>query len=346
MAAVQGMVRGGGPALVRDPRRAAVAGEGAAAAGRADAPRPRPVPLRGRPSPLVASVAPGSGGRAAGHPARRRAGGRGRHGRASRRAPTSWRCSWPAPAARRCALKIRARAGGRLARGAGAHGAPRAGRRRVRRARGADAGPRDRVRARYHLHERAHGRRPARGAGASWRAQGMQRLVLDLRDNGGGSVAEATRMASEFLPAGAIVYTSDGRKAERARHGWGAPLVLAARAALPHRGDGERGDGQRVGAAGGRAAGPRPRAHRGPAHVRQVAADAGLSAHRRVGDHDDHRPRQDAVRPRGAAPVPRRARARTTTAWPAPSATPWAVPAAARRAGAPCTAAAASTPTW
>jgi carboxyl-terminal processing protease len=43
---------------------------------------------------------------------------------------------------------------------------------------------------------------------------GMQRLVLDLRDNGGGSVAEAARVAGEFLPRGAIVYSASGRKAE------------------------------------------------------------------------------------------------------------------------------------
>ncbi len=45
-------------------------------------------------------------------------------------------------------------------------------------------------------------------------SQGMERLVLDLRDNGGGLVGEASRIAGEFLPAGTIVYTSSGRKAE------------------------------------------------------------------------------------------------------------------------------------
>ena len=40
----------------------------------------------------------------------------------------------------------------------------------------------------------------------------MRRLVLDLRDNGGGSVAQASSVAGEFLPTGAIVYTAEGRK--------------------------------------------------------------------------------------------------------------------------------------
>jgi carboxyl-terminal processing protease len=41
---------------------------------------------------------------------------------------------------------------------------------------------------------------------------GLRRLVLDLRDNGGGFVKQASTVASEFLPNGAIVYTAEGRK--------------------------------------------------------------------------------------------------------------------------------------
>jgi carboxyl-terminal processing protease len=43
---------------------------------------------------------------------------------------------------------------------------------------------------------------------------GMKRLVLDLRDNGGGLVDEAAKVAGEFLPKGALIYTQQGRKAE------------------------------------------------------------------------------------------------------------------------------------
>jgi carboxyl-terminal processing protease len=42
--------------------------------------------------------------------------------------------------------------------------------------------------------------------------KGMKQLILDLRDNGGGSVAEAAHVAGEFLPKGSIVYTSEGRR--------------------------------------------------------------------------------------------------------------------------------------
>ncbi|MBA3890439.1 MAG: hypothetical protein H0X64_07905 [Gemmatimonadaceae bacterium] len=52
------------------------------------------------------------------------------------------------------------------------------------------------------------------GALQSLERQGMSRLVLDLRDNGGGSVDEAASVAGEFLPKGTVVYTATGRKAD------------------------------------------------------------------------------------------------------------------------------------
>ena len=45
-------------------------------------------------------------------------------------------------------------------------------------------------------------------------SNGMRRLVLDLRGNGGGRVDEAKRIAAEFLPRNAIIYTAAGRKAD------------------------------------------------------------------------------------------------------------------------------------
>jgi carboxyl-terminal processing protease len=41
---------------------------------------------------------------------------------------------------------------------------------------------------------------------------GMQRLIIDLRDNGGGLVREASGVAASFLEKGTVVYTSSGRK--------------------------------------------------------------------------------------------------------------------------------------
>ena len=43
-------------------------------------------------------------------------------------------------------------------------------------------------------------------------SRGMRRLLLDLRQNGGGSVDEAATIAGEFLPTGSVVYTSEGRR--------------------------------------------------------------------------------------------------------------------------------------
>jgi carboxyl-terminal processing protease len=41
---------------------------------------------------------------------------------------------------------------------------------------------------------------------------GMRRLIMDLRDNGGGLVSEAGNVAGEFLPKNAVIYTTEGRK--------------------------------------------------------------------------------------------------------------------------------------
>jgi carboxyl-terminal processing protease len=57
----------------------------------------------------------------------------------------------------------------------------------------------------------------AKGAGtrvhdaiAALQKRGAQRIVFDLRDNGGGLVSEAQSVASDFLPAGKVVVTTEG----------------------------------------------------------------------------------------------------------------------------------------
>ncbi|HEY5169876.1 MAG TPA: S41 family peptidase [Thermoleophilia bacterium] len=45
---------------------------------------------------------------------------------------------------------------------------------------------------------------------AALQKQGAQRIVFDLRDNGGGLVSEAQSVASDFLPAGKVVVTTQG----------------------------------------------------------------------------------------------------------------------------------------
>ena len=51
-----------------------------------------------------------------------------------------------------------------------------------------------------------------RDALARLEREGMRRLILDLRDNGGGLVDEASNVAGEFLPRGLTVYTTEGRR--------------------------------------------------------------------------------------------------------------------------------------
>jgi carboxyl-terminal processing protease len=68
------------------------------------------------------------------------------------------------------------------------------------------------IRITHFLDDRAA--RRLRSALQDLESRGMGRLVLDLRDNGGGLLDEAARVAGEFLPKGTIVYRSEGRHAE------------------------------------------------------------------------------------------------------------------------------------
>jgi len=62
----------------------------------------------------------------------------------------------------------------------------------------------------------------AQGAGqqvgravADLQRRGAQRLIFDLRDNGGGLVDEAVKVAGDFLPAGKVVVTTQGLHAPK-----------------------------------------------------------------------------------------------------------------------------------
>jgi carboxyl-terminal processing protease len=75
----------------------------------------------------------------------------------------------------------------------------------------------------------------AKGAGtkvhdaiAALQKQGAQRIVFDLRDNGGGLVSEAAAVASDFLPAGTVVVTTEGAHSpkEVLKAGDGSPTGL------------------------------------------------------------------------------------------------------------------------
>jgi carboxyl-terminal processing protease len=51
-----------------------------------------------------------------------------------------------------------------------------------------------------------------RVAAQKLKAQGMKKLILDLRNNGGGVLQSSTEIADEFLPAGTIIVKTKGRK--------------------------------------------------------------------------------------------------------------------------------------
>ncbi|MDE6206216.1 MAG: S41 family peptidase [Muribaculaceae bacterium] len=57
-----------------------------------------------------------------------------------------------------------------------------------------------------------------REAIAKLRAQGMQNLIIDLSDNGGGYLGSAFELASEFLPEGTPVVSTAGRASQPAQY--------------------------------------------------------------------------------------------------------------------------------
>jgi C-terminal peptidase prc len=111
--------------------------------------------------------------------------------------------------------------------------------------------------------------------------QGMQRLVFDLRDNPGGPLDQAIKVANRFLPRGSmIVYTrgrvanadQDYRATEQSDYP-NLPLIVLV----------NRNSASASEIVAGRAAGPRPRAHRRRDHVRQGARAVGLPHQQEAG---------------------------------------------------------------
>ncbi len=57
------------------------------------------------------------------------------------------------------------------------------------------------------------------------KARGMKKLILDLRDNGGGYLDQATRMADEFLSGEKLLVYTEGRAMDRRNYRAGSPGV-------------------------------------------------------------------------------------------------------------------------
>jgi hypothetical protein len=117
-------------------------------------------------------------------------------------------------------------------------------------------------------------------------ANGMKRLVFDLRENPGGALDQAIRVANRFLPRGDMIVSNTGARAERqselSRDGTGGLHASADRHARQSQ------QRERVRNRQRRAAGSRSRAHRRGNDVRQGARAVGLSDQRRSrrGRHD------------------------------------------------------------
>ena len=137
------------------------------------------------------------------------------------------------------------------------------------------------------------------------KAQGMKRLVFDLRDNPGGPLDQAIRIANRFLPRGDMIVYTRGRvpNADQDYRGTDDPDFTRADAGADQPQQRQRvGDRQRL------AAGSRSRARRRRDDVRQGAGAVGLQDQRRGRPRADHRPLLHAERPHDPASVGQRVR--------------------------------------
>ena len=109
--------------------------------------------------------------------------------------------------------------------------------------------------------------------------QGMQALVIDLRNNPGGLVDAAVEVAGQFMPPGTVIVSLKGRSADQdqaftAKEGRERPE-------LPRRAAHQRLQRQRGGDRRGRVQGPEPRGARRRDDVRQgLRADGAVAGQR------------------------------------------------------------------
>ena len=104
--------------------------------------------------------------------------------------------------------------------------------------------------------------------------KGMQRLLLDIRDNPGGPLDQAIRVSNRFLPRGDMIVYTQGRVPNSSQDYRATEDGDFAK--IPRGGPGQPQLRQRVGDRLGGAAGSRPRAHRRRDDVRQGAGAVDL----------------------------------------------------------------------
>ncbi len=140
--------------------------------------------------------------------------------------------------------------------------------------------------------------------------KGMQQLLLDLRDNPGGPLDQAIRVANRFLPRGDMIVYTRGR----IRNSDQDYRAMDDATLTEHAGGraGEPQQRQRFRDRRRRAAGSRSRARRRRDDLRQGARAVGLSHQRQRGARVDDRPLLHAERTTHSAAVGRHASTNTS----------------------------------